>query len=99
MTSAATAKVHEAEQEFGDTRRGPAHYGYRILPLVVTKSPIASCSLGESGDAILSLIDSCWISTVHEIRDEPVRSLVINYTAFKTFITELAAIYGRLGIE
>jgi hypothetical protein len=95
-TSAAIAVLDEGKT-YG--KAAPVHYSLTVFPLVVTKSPIVSCSLDTSGDVVLSQIDSCWISSVHEKRDTPIRVLIVTFSAFKNFAAKLASIYNRLGIE
>jgi hypothetical protein len=96
VTSASIAKMQEADE----SRRGyTGHYSWRVLPLVVTKSPIVSCSLNDNGNVSLLLTPNCWVSVVHEKSDFPVLVLVITYAAFHEFVTELMAMYGRLGIS
>lgn len=96
VTSASIAEVRQGES-FQDA--SPVHYSVRVLPLVVTKSPIVSCSLNDDGNVILSRINSCWALSIHEKRDMPVRVLVVTYPAFKNFVAELTAVYSRLGIK
>ena len=45
-------------------KASPVHYSYRVFPVVVTRSPIVSCSLSRRGNVNLSRIDSCWLYRV-----------------------------------
>jgi hypothetical protein len=99
VTSTAVSVTRDIENDFEKKQRGQVHVGSTILPVVVTRSPIFACSLDQAGEVNLSRADSCWVHALHEKHDLSIRVLVINYSAFKTLVTELVEICGRLGLE
>jgi hypothetical protein len=99
ITSAAVAEVLNVADFHANKSDSTAHAGETILPIVVTKSPIFVCCLDGHGEVELSRVDSCWVRTDHEKVEFPIRVLVINYSAFKTFVSEFAAICRRLGFS
>jgi hypothetical protein len=98
VNSAAVSSTLGVESRFGNEPTEDVHRSFMVLPTVVTKSPIFACSLDAVGQVDLSRVDSCWVLSHHEKLDLPIRTLVINYTAFKTFVWELAATCDRLGL-
>lgn len=98
VTSAAVGILREVEN---DQPGSTAHYSYRILPVVITKSPIVACSLAGDSEIGLSRINSCWISTFHETRDigKPILGLVVNHASLGPFAAEVSGICERLGLN
>jgi hypothetical protein len=95
VTSASIAAVHDAEQY---RKSNLVHYSLRVFPIVVTKSPLVACSLNDSGDVILSHMNSCWVSNVHEKWDNQVQVMVITAEAFSGFIARFATYRSSVGL-